>query len=251
MRDIERPDDLLLVLRALLRCVGRDDDRALVDDLVETLVRREDLVERVFDGDAGQGDRVLPILKLLVVGDVDPGRIPDEVQDVSQVRVDELHGERFARRRVQQQRGRGLVGLLAHLLDGRPRPRGLDPIADEALQLGHLGRGLLIARIEFAGLAILERRRRQFVARLELTGPNQMRPRGVEHRPFERDLVVDAFWIVLDRLREVRHRGVPVAVERSHFPLLERPTRRASRHHHGQHHDREARGMPPCWIRAH
>ena len=52
MGDEERANDLLFVQRALLRVVRDDHDGALVDDLVEQLIRRENLVERLLERDA-------------------------------------------------------------------------------------------------------------------------------------------------------------------------------------------------------
>ena len=60
--DEERADHLLLVQRALLRVVGDDHDGALVDHLVEQLIRRQDLVQRLLERDAAQLHRVAAVL---------------------------------------------------------------------------------------------------------------------------------------------------------------------------------------------
>ena len=49
VRDVERPDDLLVVLRVLLRRVREDEDRAVAQDLVRELVHRHDLVQRLLE----------------------------------------------------------------------------------------------------------------------------------------------------------------------------------------------------------
>ena len=74
VRDVERADDLLVVLRVLRRRVREDEDRSLVHDLVRQLVHRHDLIERLLERDAVElnGDR--PVLHVAVVRDVDAGR---------------------------------------------------------------------------------------------------------------------------------------------------------------------------------
>ena len=84
VRHVERPDDLLVVLRVLGRRVREHEDRPLVDDLVRQLVHRHDLVERLLERDAVRAARVVGrSTDLAVVGDVDAGRVGDEVEDVA------------------------------------------------------------------------------------------------------------------------------------------------------------------------
>ena len=49
VRDVEHPDDELVVLGVLLRVVGDDDDGLGIEHLVEELIRRSDLLERLFE----------------------------------------------------------------------------------------------------------------------------------------------------------------------------------------------------------
>ncbi len=59
---------------ALLRVVRDDDDRLLVEHLVEERVGRQELVERVVERHAGELHGVRPVLILGVVRDVDAAR---------------------------------------------------------------------------------------------------------------------------------------------------------------------------------
>ena len=57
VREVERPDHLLVVLRVLRRRVREDEDRPLAQHLVRQLVHRHDLVERLLERDAVELDR--------------------------------------------------------------------------------------------------------------------------------------------------------------------------------------------------
>ena len=68
---------------------------------------------------------------------------------------------------------------LAQLLDGRPRPRRLDAIADRLIERGHLGGRLAVARVVFARQPVLAERRLELILLLELAAPS----RGARARP--------------------------------------------------------------------
>ena len=55
VRDRQHERDLTLVFQAVRRGVLRHDNRALVEDAVEEAVRRQQRVERLFDGAASTG----------------------------------------------------------------------------------------------------------------------------------------------------------------------------------------------------
>ena len=113
MGDVERADQLLLVLRPLLRRVRYHDEGAVVQHLVEALVGDEDLVQRFDDGDPIELDRDGLIHELRIVRDVDPREVADEVEDIPQAGVRELNQKRLDGGRAEQRRLGFLAGLLA------------------------------------------------------------------------------------------------------------------------------------------
>ena len=122
-------------------------DRPLVEDFVKALVARQNLVQCILDRHIGQPNGVLPVLELLIVGDVDAGCAADEVEDVPETRVRKLDLERLARRRVQQRRRSFPARLLTHPLDRRPRTRRLDAVSNRPLEIDHLRRRPSVRRI--------------------------------------------------------------------------------------------------------
>ena len=74
VRQEERADDEVLVLLAVLLRVLRDEDRLLVDDLVEVARLAHRRLERLLERHAAQLEREPVVLELRVVDDVDAGR---------------------------------------------------------------------------------------------------------------------------------------------------------------------------------
>ncbi len=91
MRQIERLDDLIVVLRVLLRVVLEDQDRPLAQHLVGEAVVGQQLAQRLLDGHAAQvGARRLVahgVQRVAVVDDADAALIGEKRQDVAQVGV--------------------------------------------------------------------------------------------------------------------------------------------------------------------
>jgi hypothetical protein len=71
----------------LLRVVGNDDDRLGVENFVEQLIGRGDLLQRLFERDVLETYRVGFVLILLIVGNVDAGLRADEVEDIPDASV--------------------------------------------------------------------------------------------------------------------------------------------------------------------
>jgi hypothetical protein len=236
MGDEERADDLLLVQRALLRVVGDHHDGPLVDHLVEQLVRRQDLVERLLEGDAAQLDRVAAVLVIALEGDVDPSGHPHRAQDVAQAGVVEDNVDWIGRGRIEQRFG-GLPRRLLQLLDGGPGTLRLRQVADAPLHLIDLAGDLPIGRVVLAGAAVFAQRVFELAARLEQPRLVEVQRGCSQHRPLERNLVVDAIGIFLDRPSVVFDRGVPVAGARRVFAPPVRPAGAAARQEHGDRRD--------------
>ena len=74
VREEERPDDEVLVLLAVLLRVLRDEDRLLVDDLVEVAGLPHRRLEGLLERHPAQVERELVVLELRVVDDVDARR---------------------------------------------------------------------------------------------------------------------------------------------------------------------------------
>ena len=199
----------------------------LVDHLVEQLVGRQDLVERLLERDAVQLHGVRAVLVVAVVGDVDAGRVRDEVQDVADAGVGEPDLRQHLIELDERRRTR-LPRLLAELRDVVGRPR-LGLVADAPLDLGDLRRKLPVRRIELAGAAVLAQRLFELAARLGELRLVQMLVRRVDHRALERNLVVGPVGRLLDRLAVVLDGGVPVAGARRVLAAPERPRGTAPR----------------------
>ncbi len=105
VREEERPDDEVLVLLAVLLRVLRDEDRLLVDDLVEVAGLPHRGLEGLLERQAPEVEREFVVLELRVVDDVDARRGAQGRVDLLDVRVGrERHVDRFRRRRVQHRR---------------------------------------------------------------------------------------------------------------------------------------------------
>ena len=228
MRDVERADHLLLVLCPLLRRVRDHDERAVVQDLVEALVGGEDLVQRFDDGDAIELDGEGLILELRIVRNVDPREVADEVEDIPQAGVGELNQKRLDGGRAEQRRLGFLAGLLAQLLNRRPRPRRFDLISDRAFEIHHLCGRLAIGGIVLAHPPVFEEGCRQLPLLLELPCCGQMRAGRVEHSALERDLVLGAIRILLQGSGVVDDGGVPVPRPGALFASAKRPSGRTA-----------------------
>ena len=92
----------------------------------------------------------------------------------------------------------------------------------------HLAGDLPVGRVELAGAAILAQRLLELAARLEHARLVEVLDRRAEHRALERDLIVRAVGIFLQRLAVVLDRGVPVAGARRALAAAERRGRRRS-----------------------
>ena len=238
MREVEHADDHVVVLRVHLRLVRDDHDRLRIHDLVVVRVRREDLVERFLERDTFEVDRVRAVLERGFVGDVDPRRLADEVEDVAQARVVEVELQRLARRGVEERRRAEGARLLAQLLDLRPRTRGLDAFADLLLQLRDLGRGDPIGAHHLERLPVFGQRRVELVLLFQVVRASVVNARRFPFRAFELNLVLGLIGILLDRFREVCDRRVPVAGPHRLLPMTERASRRAAREENG-HRDHQ------------
>ena len=122
VRQEERPDDEVLVLLAVLLRVLRDEDRLLVDDLVEVAGLPHRRLEGLLERHPAQVEREAVVLELRVVDDVDARRGPQRRVDLLDVRVGrERDVDRLRRRRVQhRRRPAGAARPRLRLLDGSP-----------------------------------------------------------------------------------------------------------------------------------
>ena len=80
---------------------GTDDDRPVVQHLVEVRVGRQNKVECLLERHPVNTERHFHILELFVIRDVDARDVTNEVDDILEAAVAELERERVARRRVQ------------------------------------------------------------------------------------------------------------------------------------------------------
>ncbi len=137
---MERSDQVVLVLAALLLRVRGDEDRVAADFLVEALRGREQQAHSLLEGDVlgEQGHR--HALDVLVENDVDPEGFCQELESLLEVGLPEVERDRRLRRQRQT------LGLLLVVL---------------LLQLG-------------------ERRRRVLVVRKDIEGPLELAPGVVE-----------------------------------------------------------------------
>ena len=137
VRQVEHAHDQIVVLGVRLRVVLRDDDGALVEDLVEVPVRREDLLQRLLDRHAVEPDRHRRVGEELAIElHGDPAHLAERRQHVAQAGIVERDPQRIAVRRIEQR----LLGLRTRLLpqrvNRRLRTALLDAIADRSLELG-------------------------------------------------------------------------------------------------------------------
>src|SRR5439155_9472081 len=131
-----------------------------------------------------------PILYVAVVGDVDAGRVRDEIENVAEARVRKIQPQRLPRRRIQHRLGGRLPGAFAHFLNRRFRTRCLDAITNRPLELGALRYRQTIARVVFGRLLVLAEGGLELIVLLEFTGLVEMRARRGLRRALERDFVV-------------------------------------------------------------
>ena len=122
----------------------------------------------------------------------------------------------------------------AQPLDVRPRRRGFDAIAQRPLDLRGLGAQLPVRRLEFLRLAIGAQRLFELAGVFELPAALGVHRRRGDHRAFERDLVVGAIGIVLERLPVEADRRFPVAGLAGRLAARERAARGAASRHHGR-----------------
>ena len=249
VRQEERADDLLFVLRALLGRVRGDDDRALVQHLVEELIGHHDLLERLLQRHALEVERDGPILEVAIEGDVDAGRTADEIQDVANAGVGEADAERIAAAPGSgsaRPTGGAPARAASRSPAAAPRPpadRGASARArrPRARPAGSRARtpapcGIPAAPLR-AGLAASNSR-----ARLDV------HLRGRQHRALERDLVVRPIRIVLQRLPVKADGGVPVAGLGGLLPARVRAAGGAGRERRRQHRHRH---RPDCQPQNH
>jgi hypothetical protein len=227
VRQIEGPDHLFVVLGVLGRRVWEHEDGAVAQDLVRQLIHRHDLVERLLEGHAVELHGRGPVLHFAVVADVDAGGTADDAEDVAKADVVEAQVQRLARRRIEDWFGRRGACALAQLLDRRHRPRGLDALADRAIELGDLGRRQAIARIVLARQPVLAERRLELILLLESVRALEVGARRRLHRPLQRNLVIRVVRRRLDGPAVRRHRFVQISSAHRHFALTERLACRA------------------------
>ena len=199
-------------MRVRLRVVLRDDDRVLVQDLVEVAVRRQDLLQRLLDRDAVETDRHRRVREVLPIElHADAAHLAERRQDVAKAGVVERDAQRIAVRRIEQR----LLALRARLLpqrvNRRLRTALLDAIADYPLELRGPRLGQPVRRVHLDRLLVLDQSAVQLVLQFEVMCAADVFPRRALHRPLERDLERGVVRVLLDRLGEVRHRSVPVA----------------------------------------
>ena len=223
VRHVERPHHLLVELGVLRRGVRKHQDRAIAQHLVRQLIDRQNLLQRLFERDAVELNRGGTVGDVPIVGDVDAGRAGDEIQDVAQAGVGEAKVERLARRRIENRLGRRGARPLPHLLDGRPRPRRLDPLANDLIERGDLGGRQAVRRIVLTGQTVLAAGGVELILSLELLRPIEMRARRRQHGALERDLVVRVVRRRLHRRPVVRDRLVEIAGAHRDVALPERP----------------------------
>ena len=221
VRQIEGLHDQVVVLLVRLRVVLRHDDRGRVEHLVEVPVRRQDLLQRLFDGDVLQRDRDRHVAEVLLIElDVDAALRADEGEHVAQAGVGELH---LRQRGRGVQRGRGLQPRLrAQLLDFRLRPRFLDAIANRSLQLDRLRCRQAVRRVHLDRLAVRQQRRVDVAFQFEVACTRDVLARSILHRTFELDLVLRLVGALLQRARVVRDGGVPITRPRRFLAAAER-----------------------------
>ena len=94
--------------------------------------------------------------------------------------------------------------------DPRLGARGFDAIADRLLELGCLGDGGAIGRIEFQRPLVLRERAIELILLLEILRLLDVRPRRFFLRALQVNLVLDIVGISLHGLGEVGHRRIPI-----------------------------------------
>ena len=193
VREEERPDDLVLVLLAVLLRVLRDEDRLLVDDLVEVPRLPHRRLEGLLERQVPQVDRELVVLQLRVEDDVDPGRGAEGLVDLLDRRVGrERDVDRLVRGRVQHRRGgpaalRLRLGLLGRRASGGLEAARLD-LLDDPLQLLV---GDVVRRVERDALLELHLREVELPRRAVEPSPSEVRLGRLQPRAEERRLY---FW---------------------------------------------------------
>jgi hypothetical protein len=234
VRQREADDDLLLVLRALLRVVRDDHDRLRVHDLVEEGIGRDDLLQGLLQRDFNEVHRVDAVLVGAVVRHVDASRFADEIEDVAQAGLLEANRLDDAVE-VEERRCLPCPCGLTELLRRRPRATLFDLIPELAFEIEHLPCDGSIGRVVLARAPELHQ------SLIELS-PRFGESRGVdvyagraEIRPFVRDPVLDVLGILLKSLAILLDGGVPVTGSRGGVAFRVGASGRAASGHDGQY----------------
>ena len=211
MVDEKNLDDQIVVLLVLLRLIRDHDDRARPGDLVVIAVCGQHLLQCFLERDTVEIHGVRLVHIALVVGDIDPRRRADEIENVFQRRVVEVQPDWFARCRIQQRRRVEAARDGSELIDPRLRPRCFDALADLAFEVCHLRLNDSVGANQLERFAILAERAFELILLLELARFLDVAPRGFFLCPRQVDLVFRAVRIVLHRLGEVRDRRIEIA----------------------------------------
>jgi len=136
----------------------------------------------------------------------------------------------FARRRVEDRFSRRQPRALAQRLDRRLGPRRLDPLANDAIELGDLeDASRLLGSYSLAAL-YSPRRRLELILLLVLVRLFEVHPRRCLHRPLQRNLVGGVVGRGLRRPAVLGHRLVEVAGPHRGVAVAERRARGAAAH---------------------
>ena len=216
MGQVERADDLLFVLRAVLHVVGDHQNRAVVEHLVEERVGRQHLLQRLLERHAVQLHTVGRRIAIVAAeGDVDPVGRAEEIEDVPDARGRaELEVGWLARCRVEERFGRHLPRLVSHLCDARPWAGRLHLLPDHAVELSDLACELAIRGLVLAGPLELAQRGVELALGFELLARKGVDQRGLNHGALQSDTVFRSVRIVLHGLAVVADGRVPVVALR-------------------------------------
>ncbi len=145
------------------------------------MIHGHDLGQGLLQRHASQLHRRRPVDDFAVVRYVDARVIPDESQDVLEVRVDEIDDERLARRRVQRWLCGSRTRTFAQLLAGGFRTRCLEPVAQRLFERGHLPGNAPVARVVLGRHLVLAKRCFELLLLFVLVGAIEVKPRGGLH----------------------------------------------------------------------
>ena len=183
----------------LLRVVRDDDDGFWIQNLVEELIGGCDLLQRLLEGDVFEANRVGLVLKLRVVGDVDPRGSADEIQNVLHTGIGTEADDRQRRRGTEQRRA-GPARFFAKALDGRLRARRFNAVANRLFQFDTLGSGQPVRGIQLERAFVLDERGIELIVVLEFVSAAQMFARSILCGALEGDLVFGLLGALLERL---------------------------------------------------